>query len=154
MRRNTPAFAIAALTASFALASVHPAWAESKNLQFGDDASDYAFDSQCDDPRFFGIGMAAALSDDGIGHDATDCRHHYEVGSVQLWDEAQARLATDCARVVFGDNGSEWAGDGECDDPRFIGRGVDSIVTIQDLGHDADDCRAACEAGTALLRNY
>ena len=45
--------------------------------------------------------------------------------------------------VSFGDNSSDWANDGECDDPRFAGSGVADILLDEDRGHDANDCRSA-----------
>ncbi len=56
--------------------------------------------------------------------------------------------------IDFGDNSSVFANDGECDDPRFEGDGAASINFDDDLGKDANDCRAAYEAGTVtLIRN-
>jgi hypothetical protein len=54
----------------------------------------------------------------------------------------------------FGDNSSAYANDGECDDPRFEGSQMASVSIDEDRGKDADDCRAAYEAGTiTLIRN-
>lgn len=56
--------------------------------------------------------------------------------------------------IDFGDNSSTWANDGECDDPRFEGDGMAFTSIIEDLGKDAEDCRAAYAAGTiTLIRN-
>ncbi|MGH1369077.1 MAG: hypothetical protein ACRBCL_10720 [Maritimibacter sp.] len=129
------------------------AFAETITLRFGDNASDYARDGVCDDPRFFGQGVSVDLDDEDAGHDAADCRHLYQLGSIKLWIESQARAATKCSAIKFGNDTSEWAKDGECDDPRFKGPGVDSIVVSDDLGRDATDCRKACNIG-ALLRAY
>lgn len=153
-RRRLPfGIAVFALAAA-SLALPGPAEAKKIVLRFGDNSSEYARDGECDDPRFFGRGMAEALNDENIGHDAADCKHHYDMGTVKLWIESLARAATSCNRINYGDNTSEYARDGECDDPRFIGSGVDSIVLNDDIGHDATDCRLACTSGTALLRNY
>lgn len=130
-----------------------PVLGESIKLRFGDNHSDYARDGVCDDPRFFGQGVSASLDDADIGHDAADCRHAYELGAAKLWIESSAKAATNCAKINFGDDSGEWAKDGECDDPRFKGIGVDSIVISDDLGRDATDCRKACSMG-ALLRSY
>ena len=43
------------------------------NIWFGDDDSEFAFDGECDDPRFEGDGMARNLHRQYVGHDATDC---------------------------------------------------------------------------------
>ncbi|MEO1101213.1 MAG: hypothetical protein AAFW65_05150 [Pseudomonadota bacterium] len=54
--------------------------------------------------------------------------------------------------VMFGDDTSEWANDGECDDPRFIGNGMTNTPLVEaDRFHDATDCRTAFEAGTIRL---
>ncbi|GJM13376.1 MAG: hypothetical protein DHS20C12_17790 [Pseudohongiella sp.] len=56
--------------------------------------------------------------------------------------------------VDFGDNSSVWADDGECDDPRFEGNGMAATSVDEDRGRDAEDCRAAFDAGTiTLIRN-
>lgn len=56
--------------------------------------------------------------------------------------------------IDFGDNSSTWANDGECDDPRFEGDGMAFTSVDEDRGRDAEDCRAAYEAGTiTLIRN-
>ena len=46
------------------------------------------------------------------------------------------------AQVSFGDDSSQWARDGECDDPRFQGEGSAETLLDEDRGHDATDCRA------------
>lgn len=56
--------------------------------------------------------------------------------------------------IEFGDNSSAFANDGECDDPRFEGDGMAVVSFDEDIAHDANDCRAAFEAGTiTLIRN-
>ena len=47
----------------------------------------------------------------------------------------------------FGDNNSEWANDGECDDPRFEGTGVASYLLDENIGHDATDCQNLLRQG-------
>ena len=54
--------------------------------------------------------------------------------------------------IDFGDNSSEWSYDGECDDPRFAGRGMAEVLLDEDLGRDAADCRALYQAGSIYLR--
>lgn len=56
------------------------------------------------------------------------------------------------AQPDFGDNTSQWADDGECDDPRFEGEGAAATLLEEDRGHDAADCRALFEAGRITLR--
>lgn len=63
---------------------------------------------------------------------------------------APTRPATDLA-IDFGDNSSAFANDGECDDPRFEGDGMAFVSLDDDRGKDANDCRAAYEAGTITL---
>ncbi|MGV3592741.1 MAG: pre-peptidase C-terminal domain-containing protein [Gammaproteobacteria bacterium] len=53
--------------------------------------------------------------------------------------------------IDFGDDLSTWAGDGECDDPRFTGEGAASTLLEADRYHDATDCAAAWAAGTIRL---
>ncbi len=56
----------------------------SASIDFGDDTSDWARDGECDDPRFRGLGMAAATSPADRGRDATDCRALFESGDITL----------------------------------------------------------------------
>lgn len=53
--------------------------------------------------------------------------------------------------IEFGDDLSTWAGDGECDDPRFAGQGAADTLLETDKYHDASDCAAAWIAGTVRL---
>ena len=53
--------------------------------------------------------------------------------------------------VDFGDNSSIYANDGECDDPRFEGAGMAAVSFDDDIRRDANDCRAAFQAGTITL---
>lgn len=54
--------------------------------------------------------------------------------------------------IDFGDDKSEWARDGECDDPRFKGVGTHSILLKEDAMHDATDCRTLFYQGKISLR--
>src|SRR5689334_18074909 len=56
------------------------------------------------------------------------------------------------AQTEFGDNASHWANDGECDDPRFEGKGAANTLLDEDLGHDAADCSKLFAAGRITLR--
>lgn len=56
------------------------------------------------------------------------------------------------AGVNFGDNTSDWANDGECDDPRFEGIGMASVVFDDDAMRDANDCRKLYDAGSITLK--
>lgn len=113
---------------------------------FGDDASRWANDGECDDPRFSGPGMSEGTSlDDDIRHDATDCR--------AAWRSDRLELALAASDPDFGDDEGEWANDGECDDPRFAGKGMTTTTLLpEDALHDATDCRAAFEDGTIKAR--
>ena len=54
--------------------------------------------------------------------------------------------------VNFGDDSSEWANDGECDDGRFTGPGLTSTPLLQeDVLADATDCSNAYKAGRLTL---
>lgn len=120
--------------------------------ELGNDTGPYANDGECDDPRYTGQGMASSLNDESIGRDASDCAAMLAAGRIRpirqrsQWEPAQ------CRAISFGDNSSQWARDGECDDPRFAGPGVDEVLLPADKGHDAADCRALCEAGEAWPR--
>ncbi|MEO0999545.1 MAG: hypothetical protein AAFW69_02895 [Pseudomonadota bacterium] len=131
-----------------------------QDVDFGDDSSTWSFDGECDDPRFEGNNMAFILLDEDIGRDATDCRNLFNSGQIRLRDpEAGGSLgsrkgsgtttagAVQCDSIDWGDNSSRWAYDNECDDPRFEGQGMHSILLEEDLGADAADCRALCERG-------
>jgi hypothetical protein len=133
------------LAASSGLAPI--AHAQPSPPDFGDDASRWANDSECDDPRFEGAGMSPGLSlDDDIGHDASDCRTAWRVGDIAL-----ASLE-DADAPDFGDDASDWAKDSECDDPRFEGPGMTKTKLLdQDIGHDATDCGAAWNDGRLQL---
>ncbi|RDE09604.1 hypothetical protein [Pelagibacterium lacus] len=134
-----------ALALSLALAAP----AQAQDIDFGDDASTWANDGQCDDPRFEGPGAAAFLSPVDEMHDATDCQAAFEAGDITLKAPDATSGATvapaagveENAEIDFGDDSGLWANDGECDDPRF-GGGLASHE-----GADASDCRAAYEAG-------
>lgn len=63
---------------------------------------------------------------------------------------APTRQTSDLA-IDFGDNSSIFANDGECDDPRFEGDGMAVVSFDDDRGKDANDCRAAYEAGNITL---
>ena len=55
-------------------------------------------------------------------------------------------------QINFGDDSSEWANDGECDDGRFTGAGLTATPLLEeDVLADATDCRTAYEAGKLRL---
>ncbi len=54
--------------------------------------------------------------------------------------------------IDFGDDSSEWANDGECDDSRFEGDGMASRLLDQNLYRDATDCRNLYDRALIDLR--
>ena len=52
----------------------------------------------------------------------------------------------------FGDDSSDWAENGECDDPRFQGSGMADTVIDSDRLSDATDCQALFNLGEVNLR--
>lgn len=115
-------------------------------LQMGDDSSAWAEDGECDDVRFAGMGMASILLTDSIGKDAADCGAALAAGTISV-DPMHAEPANDEA-ILYGDDKSAFANNGECDDIRFVSQNSAKMVYIaEDIGHDASDCRAAFEAG-------
>ena len=121
-------------------------------MSFGDDSGEFANDGECDDPRFIGGGMASGLSNEGIGRDASDCSNLQKAGRIR-WERQQSQWdVAQCAAIDYGNDSAQYANDGECDDPRFTGPGVDNITLASDLGIDASDCRALCERGAVWLK--
>ncbi len=123
-------------------------------INFGDDTSEWNKDGECDDPRFEGTGSASEVVDADLMKDATDCKAAFDAGTITLKSETDTATATDAptADIDFGDDTSEWAKDGECDDPRFQGTASASELVDADLMKDATDCKAAFEAGTITLK--
>ena len=116
-------------------------------IDFGDDTGDFVQDDECDDPRFAGDGMGLPAGVHGNrGRDATDCRGLYEAGRIRLFG-----VDPDSGNVDFGDDTSNSARDGDCDDPRFEGAGMDPLATGSHRGHDATDCRRLYNAGRVRL---
>jgi hypothetical protein len=60
-----------------------------------------------------------------------------------------AGTASAQGRIQFGDDSSEWSFDGECDDPRFEGRGMASALLDEDRFRDATDCRKLLEGAAS-----
>lgn len=118
------------------------------SVEFGDDASPWANDQECDDPRFFGEGMASSLVESDTLHDASDCRALFLAGSISLVTDVNPSPSDG---PDFGDNVSDNALDGQCGDPRFAGRNMSAELDDIDMFHDADDCRALHEQGSIRL---
>lgn len=53
--------------------------------------------------------------------------------------------------IEFGDDSGEWANDGECDDPRFIGPGMSMMPPFDHERRDASDCRVLFGLGEVRL---
>lgn len=81
------------------------------DIDFGDDQSGWANDSECDDPRFGGSGLANALMDEDALHDATDCTALYASGEIyyvgDTWDNAGIieRGVLEFGDEVYGETG-------------------------------------------------
>lgn len=121
------------------------------DINFGTDGGDYTNDGECDDPRFTGPGMTdTPLLDADIKNDATDCRTAYEAGNLQL---KSASPQVTSKGINFGDDDSQFANDGECDDPRFTGPGMTATALLDsDIRHDATDCKTAFDAGDLQVK--
>lgn len=151
----TPAAPMPGTKGAQATAPAAPAQlAASEQVNFGDDTSQWANDGECDDRRFVGQGMATSLNWASVGRDASDCRALHDAGSIRLWTPGESQAATQCVAIDFGDNVSQYANDGECDDPRFEGLGVAGTLNASEAGHDAADCSQLCTFGAASLRDY
>jgi hypothetical protein len=133
-------------------------------IEFGDDASSFANDGNCDDRRFGGRIMAEILIDSDIRHDASDCRAGMEQGDLAFVQDLEAAVtddsstshlgggAVDLTGIDFGDNESAFALNGECDDRRFEGEAMDETLLESDVGHDASDCALAVIDGRATYK--
>ncbi|WP_209347324.1 hypothetical protein [Pontixanthobacter sp. CEM42] len=120
-----------------------------EEIKWGDDSGEWANDSECDDVRFVGPAMADALLVDGVGKDASDCRAAYSAKSISLNPFFNA--PADDKKIIFGDDTSAFAKDGRCDDIRFTGDyASETIYLVDDIGHDATDCKSAFESGEAI----
>ncbi|NVJ94524.1 MAG: hypothetical protein HWD91_02955 [Marivivens sp.] len=150
------------VAAAIALLAASPLAAQTIN--FGDDASQWSNDGECDDPRFEGKGMTTTpLLDSDIMHDASDCEAAFNAGTIALSASAQAgmkggHVAAPEPVIVdginFGDDSGEWSMDGECDDRRFYGSAMASSVSWTYVGADATDCSVAYLNGDVKLWDY
>lgn len=129
-----------------------PVVVEVQDPFFGDNSGDYARDGECDDRRFFGSGMADGLRWDNVGRDADDCREAQTNELITLWDQGVAAAQTDCSVIDFGDDSSEYANDGVCDDNRFEGRGAAHVITSGYESRDASDCQRMCNYEMIFIR--
>lgn len=125
---------------------------DGRSIDFGNDRGEYPRDGECDDPRFVGQGMATSLDNANIRGDASDCQRHFQSKNIRLVRTRSQVPLSQCRSIDYGNNSSQWSRDGECDDPRFTGPGVDNIMLINDLRADATDCRRLCDAGQVWLK--
>jgi len=133
-------------------------------IDFGDDASGFALDGACDDPRFAGRSMAGVLIAPDLGHDASDCRAGMVIGDLVFIgaDGRQSEgisgagsidpASVDLSGIDFGDNSSPYALNETCDDRRFKGEAMSSFLLDSDTGHDASDCAGAMIEGKLSYR--
>lgn len=56
--------------------------------------------------------------------------------------------------VEFGDDSSEWASDGECDDRRFRGSAMSGGLDHDDVGKDATDCKRGVDMGQLKIWDF
>lgn len=125
---------------------------ETGDIDFGDDSGRWTGDGQCDDPRFSGEGMAPILELEDLRADASDCRAAFEAGTITYMGEEPELPPVE---FDYGDDWSEWANDGECDDPRFTGPGTDKKMLDDDMYGDASDCRALeAEGKVSIIEVY
>ncbi|WP_192036240.1 hypothetical protein [Halomonas sp. YLGW01] len=120
------------------------------DIEWGDNTSQWANDGECDDPRFTGPGVHSLNLDEDRYHDAADCRRLYEQG--QITRASGGEMVSSANDIQWGDNTSQWANDGECDDPRFAGPGVNGNNLAEDRYHDAADCQRLYEQGQIYLQ--
>jgi len=121
-------------------------------IVFGDDSSNYANDTECDDPRFTGKGMADSPSLEHTGKDRSDCLAGYEAGTLKLAPLIPVDNTIRVDGIRFGDDEGSFSKDGECDDPRFTGEGMAATLSDNDRGHDATDCLNLYQAGDIELK--
>ena len=130
---------LALYLSAFALAV--PAPLLGQEIDFGDDTGRYAKDGECDDKRFAGTGMTrTVLLDADILRDASDCKAAFDSGTLRLRG-IKTRLSIE--EIAWGDDSGTWANDNECDDARFSGNDMAESLSINGIGKDASDCRAA-----------
>ncbi|MEM9738253.1 MAG: hypothetical protein AAF829_00135 [Pseudomonadota bacterium] len=141
----------AAIAAILFAGAIQPTFAQDASaINFGNDSGAWAKDGECDDPRFVGQGVASVTEESDRFRDATDCRALFEKGVIQLDEGADLQpppLRVD--GIQFGSDVSNWARDGECDDPRFAGNGMASPpLQLDDAYADRSDCLSLWQSGS------
>ncbi len=121
-------------------------------IDFGDNSGTFTYDGECDDLRFSGPGASGTDSAINLMRDAYDCRELYNSGNIYLNNDIEVSepsytssddddfYDSEWEESDFGDNSSNYAYNGECDDPRFQGWGMADILVDEDAGADAFDC--------------
>ena len=139
------------------------------DIDFGNDSSEWAYDDECDDTRFTGdpFYLGVTNSNDHVRRDATDCRTLFQQRHIRLKNGLPrfGRLSpgpydgrdtgTGTGYIDFGNDSSEWARDGECDDTRFTGDPFYLGVTDNNnhVRRDATDCRTLFQQGHIRLKD-
>ena len=77
----------------------------------------------------------------------SDCRAAVEAGTATFNGDNVPVAAFD-----YGSDYSQWANDGECDDLRFTGEGVDKKLLAEDMLGDATDCKTLEAAGSISIK--
>lgn len=95
------------------------------------------------------------IEDAAQQEDAADAEDMH-TSQPELSDEDATALASNAERAAaqqidFGNDQSEYANDGECDDVRFQGSAMASVQNTDHIGRDATDCQTAFEAGNVEL---
>ena len=80
-------------------------------------------------------------------HDATDCQAAVTAGTATM----KAGETNEAAAFDYGTDNSKYANDGECDDKRFVGEGMDKKLLEEDVSNDATDCRTMVESGALSI---
>lgn len=122
-------------------------------ILFGDDLSSLANEDACNDPGFAGEGMSDGnVSSSYAGHDRSDCVAAFEAGQIKPAPVLPISETILRDGVLYGDDSGAYPSDGECDDPRFEGEAMATSLRTEERFHDASDCLAAVEGGTAALK--
>ncbi len=135
---------LGAIAIVFVLARVH-----AQMPAFGDDASVWANDGECDDPRFVGAGMAEVLLDEDLLHDATDCRALFGRGSISL-DGRRAEPSAESGRLESGDDSLP---DGEYYDEYSFVAEAGQLASIELRSSDFDTYLLVVAPGGAQHEN-
>ncbi|MEO0882012.1 MAG: hypothetical protein AAFY34_04710 [Pseudomonadota bacterium] len=117
------------------------------DIDFGDDASTWSNDGECDDPRFQGEGMAASTNREDLLHDATDCRTLLQAGKITLSASQYDPTLTTFEGIELGNDDGRYPNDGVCDDPRFEGTGMSPSPDHPEIGGDKSDCSYGLQLG-------